>query len=124
MKTSKSLLLTALLLGAIILHSPAAKADRYVVGFQFCDGYPGEVIHHAVPIYGSVRDVAVRNPARSDYQPHLTADYRVGYWAGRNDAACGWSRNYRRAFVRSGCQWESYFQEGYADGFSGSPMRH
>lgn len=56
------------------------------------------------------------------YLPHLAQAYRMGYCAGRQDRACGFDRNYRRAFEVSGTQWESYFQEGYADGYDCRPM--
>lgn len=58
------------------------------------------------------------------YLPHLAHAYRMGYCAGRNDRACGFDRNYRRAFEASGSGWESYFQEGYADGYECRPMNH
>lgn len=61
---------------------------------------------------------------RSDYPAHLAHDYRMGYFAGRQDRAWGYDRNYRRAYSFSGCGWESYFQEGYADGYEGRRMSH
>jgi hypothetical protein len=60
----------------------------------------------------------------SDYQPHLATEYRNGWRAGAQDAACGANRDYRRAYACFGTGWESYFQEGYSDGYEGRPMAH
>jgi len=83
-----------------------------------------------VPVVAPVCDPApapaapVVTSAPGAYQPHLAHAYRMGYCAGRNDRACGFDRNYRRAFEASGSGWESYFQEGYADGYECRPMNH
>jgi len=78
-----------------------------------------------VPVTASVCDPApVVASAPGDYLPHLAHAYRLGYCAGRNDRACGFERNYRRAFEASDSGWESYFQEGYADGYECRPMNH
>ena len=66
----------------------------------------------------------VTTPVPGAYLPHLAHAYRMGYCAGRNDRACGYHRDYRRAFEVSGSGWESYFQEGYADGYECRPMNH
>ncbi len=66
----------------------------------------------------------VTTSAPGAYLPHLAHAYRMGYCAGRNDRACGYHRDYRRAFEVSGSGWESYFQEGYADGYECRPMNH
>jgi len=79
-----------------------------------------------------VEEVISRGPCRvivpeqiqSDYLPHLAAEYRNGYFAGRRDAAWGIHRNSTAAFRVSGGRWESYFQEGYADGYDGRQIRH
>jgi len=55
--------------------------------------------------------------ARGDYQPHLLRSYRAGYRYGTADRYSGRARDYRSAFLCSGESWESYFQEGYADGY-------
>lgn len=60
----------------------------------------------------------------SDYQPHLASEYRNGWRAGAQDAAYGAPRDYRRAYVCQGSGWESYFQEGYNDGYEGRGMAH
>jgi hypothetical protein len=60
----------------------------------------------------------------SDYQPHLASEYRHGWRAGAQDATYGASRDYRRAYACQGTGWESYFQEGYNDGYEGRPMAH
>jgi hypothetical protein len=60
----------------------------------------------------------------SDYQPHLAREYRNGWQAGAYDAAWGAGRDYRRAYAVQGTGWESYFQEGYGDGYDGRPMAH
>jgi hypothetical protein len=76
------------------------------------------------PIRHSACHVLIPNEIRSDYQPHLAVEYRNGYFAGRRDAAWGVTRNSPAAFRASGGRWESYFQEGYADGYDGRPIRH
>ncbi len=73
--------------------------------------------------------VTVRQPrngraAGSDYQPELAQSYRQGWAAGQRARHCGWQRDSHGAFLCSGAAWESYFQEGYADGFDGHGMRH
>jgi len=60
----------------------------------------------------------------SDYQPHLASEYRNGWRAGAQDVAYGANRDYRRAYAYQGTGWESYFQEGYNDGYEGRPMAH
>jgi hypothetical protein len=62
--------------------------------------------------------------AQADYQPHLLTVYRQGYWAGVHARRCGWARDSHGAWLASGLAWESYFQEGYADGYDGHGMRH
>jgi len=69
-------------------------------------------------------DYPSSRPARSDYQPHLAQSYRQGWMAGQMARTHGWPRDYRSAFLATGCGWESYFQEGYADGYDGRCMRH
>ncbi len=59
----------------------------------------------------------VSTVARGDYQPHLLRSYRAGYRYGAADRYIGRPRDYRSAFLCSGESWESYFQEGYADGY-------
>ncbi len=63
-------------------------------------------------------------PARSDYQAHLAQTYRQGWMAGQMARSYGWPRDYRSAFLAARCGSESYFQEGYADGYDGRCMRH
>ncbi|MGV3658873.1 MAG: hypothetical protein ACO1TE_01775 [Prosthecobacter sp.] len=79
--------------------------------------------HHGQP------SITVRQPRQirasgSDYQPELAQSYRQGWAAGQRARHCGWQRDSHGAFLCSGCAWESYFQEGYADGFDGHGMRH
>ncbi len=128
MKTNISILRFTLLatLAGLSLHSTeTASARPYVVEVDFCDGYVIERGVVRMPVYPPARfeQVAVA-PEAGDYQPHLAADYRAGFHAGRQAALCGWRRNYHGAFLASGCRWESYFQEGYSDGYEGRPMRH
>lgn len=63
-------------------------------------------------------------PAQSDYLPHLAQEYRSGYDIGAKDRQMGYPRDYRRAYERFGRGYESYFQEGYADGYDGNRIRH
>ena len=60
----------------------------------------------------------------SDYAPNLSEAYRLGYRCGSDDAFEGRGRNYSLAYRRYGSGWESYFQEGYADGYDGRRPRH
>ncbi len=63
-------------------------------------------------------------PARSDYLPHLSQEYRNGYDIGAKDRQAGYPRDHRRGYERFGRGYESYFQEGYADGYDGNRIRH
>ena len=63
-------------------------------------------------------------PGHSDYLPHLCDEYRSGYDIGRTDASYGYPRDPRRAYLRYGHGYESYFQEGYGDGYDGRRMMH
>ena len=63
-------------------------------------------------------------PPHSDYQPQLTAEYRNGYDIGQRDASVGYPSDYQRAFERFGNGYQSYFQEGYSDGYDGREMQH
>lgn len=104
----------------LALAATAARAQRYTVEYYYGRPIAVEITYPGYcppPVY----PVA---PERTEYQPHLAADYRAGYWAGRRDAGMGFGRNSRGAFLASGCRWESYFQEGYADGYEGRPMNH
>ena len=65
-----------------------------------------------------------RPPAQSDYLPHLSQEYRSGYDIGTKDRQMGYPRDHRRAYERFGRGYESYFQEGYADGYDGRPIQH
>ncbi len=65
-----------------------------------------------------------RSPAQSDYLPHLSQEYRNGWDIGSRDRQTGYPRDYRRAYERFGRGYESYFQEGYEDGYAGRSMRH
>ena len=65
-----------------------------------------------------------RPPAQSDYLPHLSQEYRSGYEIGAKDRQYGYPRDYRRAYERFGRGYESYFQEGYTDGYDGRQMAH
>lgn len=60
----------------------------------------------------------------SDYQPNLAAAYRAGYNYGHIDRDDGYPRQSHRAYLRWGGGYESYFQEGYADGYDNTGMRH
>jgi hypothetical protein len=62
--------------------------------------------------------------ARGDYPTHLLAAYRQGYWAGVYARQYGWARDSHGAWLAAGAGWESYFQEGYADGYDCHGMRH
>lgn len=63
-------------------------------------------------------------PGHSDYLPHLCDEYRSGYDIGRTDAYHHYPRDPRRAYLRYGHGYESYFQEGYGDGYDGRRMMH
>jgi len=63
-------------------------------------------------------------PPSSDYLPHLRDEYRNGYDVGAKDRSYGYPRDHRRAYERFGRGYESYFQEGYADGYDGRGLRH
>ena len=63
-------------------------------------------------------------PPRGDYQPQLATEYRNGYDIGQRDASVGYPSDYHRAFERFGGGFESYFQEGYSDGYEGRGMQH
>jgi len=51
-------------------------------------------------------------------------EYRNGYDVGAKDRSYGYPRDHRRAYERFGRGYESYFQEGYADGYDGRGLRH
>lgn len=70
------------------------------------------------------REMAPPREVRSDYLDHLAREYRNGWRAGRADRFNGWDRDYRRAYEIFGRGWESYFQEGYADGYEGRCPQH
>ena len=63
-------------------------------------------------------------PPSSDYLPHLRDEYRNGYDVGAKDRSYGYPRDHSRAYERFGRGYESYFQEGYADGYDGRGLRH
>lgn len=65
-----------------------------------------------------------RPPPSSDYLPHLRDEYRNGYDVGAKDRSYGYPREHSRAYDRFGRGYESYFQEGYADGYDGRGLRH
>lgn len=115
------LLATLVTLGGAV--APAVShADPFYWGYRVVPVIPPDA-----PIY--VPTPAPVSPGysgarRGAYQPHLAHAYRMGYFAGRQDRAWGLDRNYRRAFELSGASWESYFQEGYADGYDCRPMNH
>jgi len=83
---------------------------------------PQAVARPTVPLAVNPRVVTLREG--SDYQPHLATEYRNGWRAGAQDSAYGANRDYRRAYACQGTGWESYFQEGYTDGYQGRPMAH
>jgi hypothetical protein len=116
MKTlSRSSLLLAAVAALITAAVPnTSHADPGAWGYRFVTVVP---VHApvCVPAAPAAQPVTVSSPGA--YLPHLAHAYRLGYCAGRQDRACGFDRNYRRAFEASGSSWESYFQEGYADGY-------
>ncbi len=124
MKTESRL---SLLLASLIAIGTAAApvvshADPYFWGYRMVPVHPADALIYGpapVPVHPGYAGAS-----RGDYQPHLAQAYRMGYFAGRQDRACGLDRNYRRAFEHSGSGWESYFQEGYADGYECRPMNH
>ncbi len=63
-------------------------------------------------------------PPNSGYLPHLRDEYRNGYGIGQQDRSYGYPADYRRGYSRYGHGYESYFQEGYADGYASRPMAH
>lgn len=114
MKTSFSRLASLALLSlAASLPLQTARAQRVIY-----------YVEDIQPVYYGPERIVVAIDGRSDYQPHLAREYRAGYWAGRQDSAYGYQRNSVRAFRAFGGRWESYFQEGYADGYDGRPMNH
>lgn len=79
---------------------------------------------HSCPPAATVRQPRQPRANGSDYQPELAQSYRQGWAAGQRARHCGWQRDSHGAFLCSGAAWESYFQEGYADGFDGRGRRH
>ena len=63
-------------------------------------------------------------PTQSDYIPPLRDEYRAGYEIGAQDRSYGYPANYQRAYQRFGHGYESYFQEGYNDGYEARAIRH
>lgn len=73
------------------------------------------------PTYGAP---AYPQQPRQDYPPHLLDEYRNGHNVGVQDRSYGYPNDYARAYARFGRGYESYFQEGYADGYNGRPAAH
>lgn len=84
---------------------------------------PTPTVWHA-PLATTASITHVSSAPRSDYQPHLARSYRAGHRYGAADRFCGRSRDYRSAFLCSGESWESYFQEGYNDGYELRGQQH
>ena len=63
-------------------------------------------------------------PPTSDYLPHLRDEYRAGYDIGAKDHSLGYLSDPKRGYTRFGHGFETYFNEGYSDGFNGGQMRH
>lgn len=63
-------------------------------------------------------------PPTSDYMPLQRDEYRSGYDIGAKDRSLGYLSDPKRAYTRFGRGAESYFNEGYSDGFNGAPIRH
>jgi hypothetical protein len=63
-------------------------------------------------------------PPTSDYLPLQRDEYRSGYDIGAKDRSLGYLSDPKRAYTRFGRGAESYFNEGYSDGFNGTPIRH
>jgi hypothetical protein len=118
-KSRVSLLLATLIAFGMAAAPGVSLADPYYWGYRIVPAPPADT-----PVYIPVPPHRSHGGRGGDYQPHLTHAYRMGYYAGRQDRAWGMDRNYRRAFELSGSQWESYFQEGYADGYECRPLNH
>ena len=115
---SRSSLLLAAVAALVAPATPVVShADPGFWGYRFVTVVP---VQAPVCVPVPAQPVQVSSPGA--YLPHLAHSYRMGYSAGRQDRACGFDRNYRRAFEISGSSWESYFQEGYADGYECRPM--
>lgn len=127
------------LLGTVLLISLTAcyGPDPYPEPYPYPTAgqpYPGGSQNYPAygqPTYGGSYTPAPapapatpRPPAQSDYLPHLSQEYRNGWDIGARDRQTGYPRDYRRAYERFGRGYESYFQEGYEDGYSGQPIRH
>lgn len=118
--SSRSQLLLSACAALITAVAPiVSHADPGTWGYRFVTVMPVQA-PVCVPAPTAAQPVRMSNPGA--YLPHLAHAYRLGYCAGRQDRACGFDRNYRRAFEASGSSWESYFQEGYADGYECRPM--
>ena len=65
-------------------------------------------------------------PEHSDYQRKPANSYRAGYSAGRTDRLDGNLRDPQRPLASWGGDgdYESYFRDGYFDGFLNNGMRH
>lgn len=100
----------------------AQFATPVSVNPMLTSGFTQAVARPVAPL--AVNPRLVQSTGGSDYQPHLASEYRNGWRAGAQDAAYGVNRDYRRAYACHGTGWESYFQEGYNDGYEGRPMAH
>lgn len=112
MKTASLLLAVSLLTS----HSRAEWPEQWQITIS-----PS---YHGHPPAVTARQPRQVRGSASDYQPELAQSYRQGWLAGQRARHCGWRRDSHGAFLCSGAGWESYFQEGYADGFDGRGMRH
>jgi hypothetical protein len=65
-------------------------------------------------------------PDHSDYQPKVAKAYRGGYSAGRTDRLEGLPLDPQRSLMSWGGDgdYESFFRDGYFDGFLNNGMRH
>jgi len=120
-KSYSALLLTTLTAIITSAAPTVSHADPMIWGYR-CVTFVPVVAPVCEPAPAPAAPVVASAPGA--YQPHLAHAYRMGYCAGRNDRACGFDRDYLRAFETSGSGWESYFQEGYADGYECRPMNH
>jgi hypothetical protein len=105
---------------------PATPVAQFATPVSFnprvTDFVSQAIARPTVPV--SVNPRVVNLGGGSDYQPHLASEYRNGWRAGAQDAAYGANRDYRRAYACQGTGWESYFQEGYNDGYEGRGLAH
>ena len=105
----------------IFLFSSLALALTACVGPDEMPYPPGAVGAPApAPGYGPA---PAPYPPVAEERPEYASEYRNGYDIGSQDRNYGYPQDARRAYDRFGRGFETYFREGYSDGFEGRPAR-